>query len=91
MPFKHTVTDSRGQVHTRTSAERQYAFAVVRNWDSYTLDSGTVIPAGAAATWTSRRDLADKEAVQARKRWNTIGIEIIPCTPVATGKHAKIA
>lgn len=114
MPFKHTVTDSKGQTHTRTSASRQYPFAVVRHWEEYSwnlgwgkLDEKTTaanlaidpdriflkdgelwrrVPAGSGSSWCSRLDLAQKEA---RKDYgkHCIGTEIIPCTPVAIGRH----
>jgi hypothetical protein len=113
MPYKHTVTDSKGQMHTRTSADRQYPFAVVRHWEEYSWNVGwgkldekatadnlardpehlflvdgeihRRVPAGSSACWSGRRDLAEKEA---RKPYNgCFTTEIIPCTPVAIGRH----
>lgn len=94
MPFKHAVTDSRGKVHKRTSAERQYAFAIVWSWTAHefqNVNGGiTKIPAGSAASWSSRMDLAQKEAAKLRQRFadnNGSAVEIIPVTPVAIGRH----
>ena len=117
MPFKHEVTDSKGQKHTRTSADRQYPFAVVRHWDehSYNLGWGKLdekstaanlaidpdhiflkdgelwrrSPAGSAASWCSRLDLAQKEARKytAQNSSGYAGSEIISCTPIAIGRH----
>ena len=114
MPFKHTVTDSKGQTHTRTSANRQYPFAVVRHWEEYSWNLGwgkldekataanlaidpdriflkdgelwRRVPAGSAASWCSRFDLAQKEA---RKDFGShcIATEIVACTPVPVGRH----
>jgi hypothetical protein len=93
MPFKHLVYDKFGRAHTRTSADRQYGFAVVRHWDAYTYQpfqgSPAVrdIPAGATATWCSRADLAQAQARAARQLSRTADVEILVCVPVATGKH----
>ncbi len=93
MPFHHEVTDSTGKTHTRTSAERQYAFAVVRHYAAFTTRDGTAVPASTSCSWTSRQDLANKELNRylndpyAAQNGLTGG-EIVPCTPVPTGKHA---
>ena len=79
MPFKHTVTDKNGKVHTRTSAERQYLFAVVRHTETDR----------SAASWSSSLVLARKEAASYAKRDYILSAEIIPCIPVATGRHAN--
>ena len=92
MPFKHSVTDSHGNVHTRTSAARSYSFAVVRRWEGYNVEIGDGIirqvEGGASASWCSREDLARKEAAKYIGSDRFIDAEVIPCTPVATGKHA---
>lgn len=89
MGYKHHVTDRNGKVHTRTSAERQYAYAVIRHWEAYTSAhrADLVFPAGSSASWCGRRDLADKQAASFWKYAHTASVEILPCTPVPTGKH----
>jgi hypothetical protein len=94
MPYKHLVYDKFGKAHTRTSAERKYPFAVIRHWEAYDFGSDgdpnfarREILAGASATWCSRADLAQAQARAARSRNHTSDVEIIPCVPVATGKH----
>ena len=94
MPFKHTVTDSRGKVHTRTSAERSYPFAVVRHYAPYINANGTAIQATSYCSWSSREDLARKELNRYlndvyRQQNGLLEGEIIPCTPVPTGKHLQ--
>lgn len=91
MPFKHEVTDKNGKVHKRVSADRQYAFAVVRHSREFqrTVDGvdNVTFPASSAASWSGRLDLAQKEAAAMRSRGYYTDVEILPCTPVATGKH----
>lgn len=100
MPFKHTVTDSLGRVHKRISANRQYAFAIVRAYDTFTITDpqhyryGHTTDAHSTCSWTSRLDLAQKEAAKTFDGWLTKEacgfdhVEIIPCTPIPTGRHA---
>ena len=81
MTTKYQVTDSRGQVHKRTTMNRTYTHAVVCHMpempDRYHPDKPW--PARSSASWCGRADLAEKEAA----RWRKHGypVEIIPIDP----------
>lgn len=90
MPFKHFVTDKGGKVHKRISENRAYAFAVVKHYRAETFD-GRLYPAHTTCSWSSRLDLAQKEVAKYSHLESFLEAEILPCTPVATGKHAKPA
>lgn len=87
MAYVHTVVDSKGKMHKRTSAERQYAFAVVTHHKPWTHPvSGQQHGGYSSCVWSSRRDLAE---AQARVYRNAEGVEIIACTPIGVGKHKQ--
>jgi len=83
MSTKYQVTDSRGQVHKRTTKERTYTHAVVihcgiipanENWREQ--------PAKTIVQWAGRPDLARKAADQSKKYWGFEAVEIIPAVEV---------
>lgn len=76
MSTKHTVTDSRGNVHTRTSLGRVYSHAIVSHWTRQA-KPGEVYT---RCEYASRADLAEKAAAGARKSSSCIGVEIIETT-----------
>lgn len=90
MPFKHQVTDSRGKIHQRISAERQYHFAVVIHFKAFIMHAtGREWPAHSKANWSTTYKLAQASTRRYRNAHSLDSFEIIPCTPIATGKHAQ--
>jgi hypothetical protein len=80
MPTKHTVTDSRGQVHKRTSANHVYSHAIVAHFPAVPADKyGRAWPARTRCEWAGSAQLAAKAA----RRFNADSVEIIPATIVA--------
>jgi hypothetical protein len=90
MPYKHEVTDSRGNAHKRTSADRQYAFAIVTFCREMTYSDGRLYPAGVSCSWSATRNRAEATGRNSTKYWGYEAHEIIPCTPVAIGKHKEV-
>jgi len=78
MPIKYTVTDSRGQVHKRTTTHREYLFAVVTHYPERPnkFRPNEPFPAVSKAEWCGRRDLA--ENVKRRSERCGYQAEIIP-------------
>jgi hypothetical protein len=67
MAKKYEAIGKDGKVHKRTTKNRTYAFAVIMYWGGYSytnVNDGKLIevPAGSSASWSSRYDLAVKEA-----------------------------
>jgi hypothetical protein len=81
MTTKHTVTDSRGQVHKRVSANRVYSHAIVVHF-AYRPATGNYRewPAHTRVSWASRTDLAQKEACKYIGRTDIEGVEVIVAT-----------
>jgi len=79
MATKHTVTDSKGQVHTRTSQGRVYSHAVVTHFKAQPADGNwRERPAYTHCEWRSRLDLAEQCANGARNSSTVDSVEIIP-------------
>jgi hypothetical protein len=77
MKTKHTVTDSKGQVHKRTSASRLYTHAVVVHLPAIPAhDHFLAWPARTHVEWASSLTLAQKAASPWRRK-DTEGVEII--------------
>jgi len=78
---QHTVTDSRGQIHTRTSLNRRYSHAIVTHFKARPADENwRERPAYSHCEWASRLDLAEKVASGSRHSSTVDGVEIIPAT-----------
>jgi len=78
--IKHTATDSRGNVHTRTSTSRTYKFAVVHHMVGYHWYDDPTKPWSAPyshAEWSGNRQLAERAANQWRRNKHCEGVEII--------------
>ena len=78
--IRHTVTDSKGQVHTRTSTSRTYKFAVVHHiaghhyWGDPTKHWCAPY---SHAEWSGNRILAERAAAHWRGKQYCEGVEII--------------
>jgi hypothetical protein len=84
MATKHTVTDSKGQVHTRTSQGRVYSHAIVTHYRTIPAhDNYPEWPGRSACEWASRLDLANKVANQNRSRSHAEAVEVIPAITAA--------
>ena len=78
MATKYQVTDSRGQVHKRTTKDRAYTHAVVIHCGIVPAGANyREVPAKSWAQWAGRADLAQKAASQASKFWGFEAVEII--------------
>lgn len=83
----HTVTLPDGRTAKRTSQGRTYAFVVIAEHLGGRIDydkkgfpfepDGT--SAWVALSWSSRRDLAEKDAAQVTRTWNR-SVQVVPCT-----------
>ena len=82
MSTKYQVTDSRGVVHKRTTAERVYTHCVVCHRKAIPAGNGWLDrPARDYVSWAGRLDLAQKIA----RGWTgeyADGVEIIPAVEV---------
>ncbi len=76
MTTKHTVTDSKGQVHKRTCANRVYTHAVVTHYPARpAIENCLASAAHSKAEWASSLELAEKNA---SRQGNYGEVEIIP-------------
>jgi hypothetical protein len=82
MANKHAITDSRGQVHKRTSLGRVYTHCVVIHFKALPAEpeKGWVHPRSAysRAEWASNAALAEKNAASWRGKSHVDAVEIIP-------------
>lgn len=81
MATKHRVTDSRGEVHKRTSQERVYSHCVVIRFKDRPASPGyRAIPAYSRAEWASTLALAERNASSWRKpdKIYVESVEVIP-------------
>jgi hypothetical protein len=78
---KFQATDSRGQVHTRTSQNRTYTHCVVIHFAPWVSVGGMQYPAYSKAEWAGKASLAEKNAgrwLMAAGRRNSIqGVEVL--------------
>ncbi len=84
MATKYTVTDSKGQLHKRTSKDRTYSHAVVTHYAAIPA-SGDFLgcPARSTCEWAGRLDLAQKVASRNKGTRYFEGVEIIPAVIAA--------
>jgi hypothetical protein len=81
MRNKFQVTDSRGQDHKRTSAERTYTHCVVIRFKTIPArDNFKEWPAHSRAEWAGSAALAEKNAAGWRGRNHVESVEVIPVT-----------
>src|SRR5258708_1831347 len=84
MKTKHTVTDSNGQVHKRTCANRVYTHAVVTHYPARpATEQCSASAAYSKAEWASSLELAEKNA---SRHGNHGEVEIIPAVIEPTKK-----
>lgn len=77
MATKHTATDSRGQVHKRTSQNRVYSHAVIAHWPAFTRPNGAIWQARSSAQWAGNEHLARQYAADCQRR-GAEAVEVIP-------------
>lgn len=77
MPTRHQATDSRGQVHNRTSAERVYTHAVVTHYPAWTWANGSTTPPHSKAEWSGSLALAQKNAASKKHPHEIVEARIV--------------
>lgn len=77
MTYKHTATDSRGQVHRRVSLNRRYSHAIVLHYNG----AANREPRSRAC-WASSLELAERASVTEGKHADAV--EILPATVIDT-------
>lgn len=77
MATKHHVTDSRGQVHKRTSQNRVYSHCIVAHCKEMAREGREPWPAHSTAHWASSLARAQATARQCHRYWGFESVEII--------------